>query len=289
MKKKILVITLIIVLVASLAIGLIGCKDKPGDDLIGFDTDLARAVADKIGVGVEFKLINWNNKEIEIKSGSIDLVWNGMTITDERKVEFEMSPGYLNNKQAVVVKKTELANYTSKDVLATKTVSAEAGSAGEEAVQGKTVDGVVVKEPVATVKSYVAAQTQIEILTEIKSGAIDAGVMDSTLANNYVTKDGFSDLAVVKAFDLGKEEYGIAAKKGNVSLIDEVYFQIVQLKKDGKLLDIAKTYGLDPDLIVPDTYEKRETADTSLRSIKNKGKMVIGYTIFEPISYPKSK
>ncbi|MGI6594855.1 MAG: transporter substrate-binding domain-containing protein [Christensenellales bacterium] len=288
MKKKILVVTLIIVLVASLAVGLIGCKDKPGDDLIGFDTDLARAVADKIGVGVEFKLINWNNKEIEIKSGSIDLIWNGMTIRPDRIKEFEMSPGYLNNKQVVVVKKTELANYTSKDVLATKTVSAEAGSAGEDAVQGKTVDGVF-DPPVATVKTYVAAQTQIEILTEIKSGAIDAGVMDSTLANNYVTKDGFSDLAVVKAFDLGKEEYGIAAKKGNVSLIDEVYFQIVQLKKDGKLLDIAKTYGLDPDLIVPDTYEKREATDGALKSIKNKGKMVIGYTIFEPISYPKSK
>ncbi|HHX49360.1 MAG TPA: transporter substrate-binding domain-containing protein [Clostridiales bacterium] len=276
MKKKILVVTLIVVLVASLAFGLMGCKKEKGDDLIGFDVDLARAVADKMGVDVEFKLIDWNSKEFEIKSGSIDLIWNGMTINDERKIEFELSPGYLKNAQAVVVKKSELSKYTSLSVLADKTVSAEAGSAGEDAV---------VKE--INPKKYVPSKTQIDILTEIKAGTVDVGIMDSVLANSYVTKEGFKDLAVVQSFNLGAEEYGFAAKKGSIAFIDEVFAQIVELKKEGKLNEIAKTYGLEADLIVPDTYEKRETTDNSLKEIKDKGKMVIGYTIFEPISYPK--
>lgn len=288
MKKKILIVTLIVILVASLSIGLMGCKKDTGQNLIGFDVDLARAVGEKMGVDVEFKLINWNQKEMEIKSGTIDLLWNGMTITDNRKIEFAMTQGYLNNAQAVVVKKSNLSQYTSIDVLKEKSGGAEGGSAGEIALQGQEAkDGKEAIPAIVKPKKYTKIGTQIEILTELKAGTLDFGVMDSTLANNYVTKEGYSDLAVVRGFDLGKEEYGIAAKKGSISLIDEVYAQIVAIKKEGKLLEIAKKYGLEADLIVPDEFSKSTTTDGALDAIKKNKKMVIGYTIFEPISYEK--
>lgn len=132
-------------------------------------------------------------------------------------------------------------------------------------------------------KEYIAATNQISVLTELKAKTVDVGVMDSTLANYYTSAAGsFNDLMVLD-IDFGSEEYGIAAKKGAINLIDEVWAQIVALKADGTLEEIAERYGLESDLIVPDTFTKRESSDTSLSS---KTKLKVGYTEFQPISYP---
>ena len=126
----------------------IAYKDGDGADanLIGFDIDLARAVVDYLNktysaeIEVEFIVIEWNEKEALLENGSIDLVWNGMTITDERLAEMEISVPYLANKQVAVVKKADASKYgATKDEFFAKTadaiIIAEKGSAGEELVQ----------------------------------------------------------------------------------------------------------------------------------------------------------
>ena len=125
----------------------IAYDDGDGADaqLVGFDIDLAKAVVDYLNttysaeVEIEFIVIDWNSKETMLENGDIDLVWNGMTISEERSANMAISIPYLANKQVAVVKKTEAANYgTNLEVFKTKTADCvfivEDGSAGDELV-----------------------------------------------------------------------------------------------------------------------------------------------------------
>ena len=107
--------------------------------LIGFDIELAKAVAEKLDLEVGFKKIEWAAKEAELNGGSIDCIWNGMTINDERLEAFEISVPYLNNKQVAVIRKEDKATYTDTESMKDAIMGAEAGSAGEGCV-------IVVKE-----------------------------------------------------------------------------------------------------------------------------------------------
>lgn len=140
-------------------------------------------------------------------------------------------------------------------------------------------------------KKYVPSTDQISILRELKSGTVDVGIMDSVLANSYTKMEGaeYNDLAVVPNLVLAEEEYGIAAKKGSSSLIEEVWFQLSVLKKEGTLKTIAQKYGLEDELLIPDSYTKKATTDDSLEKIKAKGSLVVGWTEFKPIAYVEGK
>ena len=107
----------------------IAFEDNDGN-LVGFDIELAKAVAAKLGIDVEFKIINWNTKEAELSSKTIDCIWNGMTITDERKAEMEVSIPYMNNKQVAVIRKEDKELYKSTADMVDAIIGAEDGSAG---------------------------------------------------------------------------------------------------------------------------------------------------------------
>ncbi len=107
--------------------------EKDGE-LIGFDIELAKAVATKLGITVEFKIINWNTKEAELSSKAIDCIWNGMTITPEREAEMEVSIPYMNNKQVAVIRKEDADKYKTTDDMNKAIIGAEDGSAGMSCV-----------------------------------------------------------------------------------------------------------------------------------------------------------
>lgn len=111
----------------------IAYKNDSGE-LVGFDIELAKAVAEKLGLTVEFKEIEWNSKEALLSGKSIDCIWNGMTITEERLANMEISIPYLNNKQVAVIRVADKAKYTTKDSMSNAIIGAEAGSAGESCV-----------------------------------------------------------------------------------------------------------------------------------------------------------
>ena len=141
----------------------------------GFDTELATAVAEKLGVEPEFVEINWDTKVVELDAKSIDCIWNGMTLTDDIMANTATTKAYAKNAQVVVVK--DGTDYTSTADLVGKTVVAEAGSAGETAIA---------EDENLAQADYVSKGVQTDCLLEVAAGTADAAVLDLTLANAMI-------------------------------------------------------------------------------------------------------
>ncbi len=197
----------------------------------GFDTELATAVCAKLGVEPEFVEINWDTKIVELNAKSIDCIWNGMTITDEIQQNTAVTKAYAKNAQVVVVK--EGTAYTSTADLAGKTVVAEAGSAGESAIQ---------EDEDLAKADYISKSVQTDCLMEVSAGTADAAVLDLTLANAMIG-DG-TDYASLKIVDeLNAEEYGVAFRKGSDAAA-AVNAAFDELKADGTMQALAEKYEL---------------------------------------------
>ena len=197
----------------------------------GFDTELATAVCEKLGVEPEFVEINWDTKVVELDAKSIDCIWNGMTLTEDIMANTATTKAYAKNAQVVVVK--EGTAYTSTADLAGKTVVAEAGSAGEAAIQG---DESLAKA------DYVSKSVQTDCLMEVAAGTADAAVLDLTLANAMIGEG--TDYAGLKIVDeLNAEEYGVAFRKGSdaAAAVDAAFDE---LKADGTMQALAEKYEL---------------------------------------------
>ena len=197
----------------------------------GFDTELATAVCEKLGVEPEFVEINWDTKVVELDAKSIDCIWNGMTLTEDIMANTATTKAYAKNAQVVVVK--ESTAYTSTADLAGKTVVAEAGSAGEAAIQG---DENLAKA------DYVSKNVQTDCLMEVAAGTADAAVLDLTLANAMIGEG--TDYASLKIVDeLNAEEYGVAFRKGSdaAAVVDAAFDA---LKADGTMQALAEKYEL---------------------------------------------
>lgn len=202
--------------------------------LIGFDTEFAEAVCGKIGVKPEFVVINWDTKEVELAAKSIDCIWNGFTITEERKENLSFSRPYIQNKQCVVIQAANASDFTDTASLAGKKLVAEISSAGEEAIADD--------ENLKTC-SYVAVEKQSDALLEVKAGTVDAAVIDYVMAKSMVGPDtDYADLMIVDGVDLAIEEYGIGFRK-NSTFTDLVDNAIQALLTDGTLQAIAEKYG----------------------------------------------
>ena len=197
----------------------------------GFDTELATAVCEKLGVEPEFVEINWDTKVVELDAKSIDCIWNGMTLTDDIMANAATTKAYAKNAQVVVVK--DGTDYSSTADLVGKTVVAEAGSAGEAAIEGD--------ENLAQA-DYVSKSVQTDCLMEVAAGTADAAVLDLTLANAMIGEG--TDYASLKIVDeLNAEEYGVAFRKGSdaAAAVDAAFDE---LKADGTIQALADKYGL---------------------------------------------
>ena len=197
----------------------------------GFDTELATAVCEKLGVEPEFVEINWDTKVVELDAKSIDCIWNGMTLTDDIMANTATTKAYAKNAQVVVVK--DGTDYASTADLVGKTVVAEAGSAGEAAIEGD--------ENLAQA-DYVSKSVQPDCLMEVAAGTADAAVLDLTLANAMIGEG--TDYASLKIVDeLNAEEYGVAFRKGSdaAAAVDAAFDE---LKADGTMQALAEKYDL---------------------------------------------
>ena len=197
----------------------------------GFDTELATAVCEKLGVEPEFVEINWDTKVVELDAKSIGGIWNGMTLTEDIMANAATTKAYAKNAQVVVVK--DGTDYTSTADLADKTVVAEAGSAGEAAIQG---------DENLSKADYVSKSVQTDCLMEVAAGTADAAVLDLTLANAMIGAG--TDYASLKIVDeLNAEEYGVAFRKGSdaAAAVDAAFDE---LKADGTMQALADKYDL---------------------------------------------
>ncbi len=221
------------------------------NELIGFDTELAKAVCDKLGIDVEFVEINWDSKEVELSSKSIDCIWNGMCITEERKENMSISNPYLNNTQAMVML-ADREEEIMKDGVAGLNVVAEQGSTGEGKIDGSIKDDDTVEVSPSEYfadANYTAVDSMAKALMEVKSGLADVALVDSVCALAMVGEGtDYADMVVNLDNNFGLQEYGIAFRKGS-DVTEKVNEAIAELYKEGTVQEIAGKYGLADMLI----------------------------------------
>ncbi len=208
-------------------------KDDSGN-WIGFDADMAVKVADSLGVDVKFVEIDWDNKILELENKSIDVVWNGMTLTNEVTNSMECTKAYLNNAQVVVVPSSEASKYTDASSVAALSFAVEAGSAGEAAAAENGY-------------SYTSLTSQADAVMEVDAGTSQACIIDLLMAGAMVG-EGTSYADLTHTVELTKEEYGIGCRKGS-DLAAYINDQLAAFYKDGSMQDIAKKYGVQDALI----------------------------------------
>jgi len=205
-------------------------KDENGN-WTGFDAEFAQLFAEELGVECEFfVLADWGKKFYELETKNIDVIWNGMTITDEVKLNTNCSNPYVINAQVVVMKADVVANYPDAESLKDLTFAVENDSAGQNAVAAIGAANVVV------------LQDQAAALMEVAAGTSDACVIDITMAN-AMTGEGTSYADLAKGISLTEEMYGVGFRKDS-DLTAAFNDFMAKLMADGTLDALAEKYGL---------------------------------------------
>ena len=211
-------------------------QDSDGN-WIGFDADMARAFGESLGVDVEFQIIDWDNKIFELDGRTIDVVWNGMTLTDEVLSAMECSNAYCNNAQVVVVPAGMADQYQDVESLSGLTFAVESGSAGAQQAQEYSF-------------TYNEVVDQATALLEVSSGTSDAAIIDSLMAGAMVG-EGTSYDNLTSTVPLNAEEgeqYGVGFRKGS-DLCPALNEFFASSYADGTMMQIAETYGVQATII----------------------------------------
>ncbi|MBR2406766.1 MAG: transporter substrate-binding domain-containing protein [Clostridia bacterium] len=210
-------------------------ETEESTEWIGFDADMAKKFAEYLGVEVEFLVLaDWGKKAMELETKSIDVVWNGMTITDEVKGLMGVSEPYCKNAQVVVVKSDIAAQYTTKESLSALTFAVESGSAGAEALDELKI-------------SYTAVDDQARALMEVQSGSVQACVIDLLMAGAMIG-EGTSYPELTTTVELTSEDYGVGFRKES-DLIAEFNTFWKKAYDDGTVKATAEKYGIAQNII----------------------------------------
>lgn len=206
------------------------------DEWVGFDADLANAFAQELGVNCEFIVIDWDNKVAELNTNQIDLIWNGMTASDELGEQIDFSVSYAKNAQVAVVKK---GSTITKDGVKTAKIAVERGSAGatvaEETIQGTNISKV---------------DKQLNALNEVKAGTSDVAIIDITMAQSLVGKGQYTDLEILEGASYGDEIFAVGLRQGS-DLKAKLDAFLKAKYADGTLTALAEKYvvGLNTEAL----------------------------------------
>lgn len=215
-----------------------GFTDESGE-IVGFDIDLAKAVAEKMGVEVKFQPIDWDSKSMELSSGNIDVIWNGFSISDERKKEVLFTDSYLTTGQVIVVK-SDSDIITKKD-LAGKTIALQDGSTSEKALKEDTETYNSIGED-----NISRFKENSQVLMEIEAGRADAAVIDEIFVRYYLAQEKMLDKFKVLDERFAAEDYGVGGRLTDKSFIDAVNSAITECKTDGTASEYSvKWFGED--------------------------------------------
>ena len=201
---------------------------------IGFDADMAKAFAESLGVEVQFQIIDWDNKVMELDGKTIDVVWNGMTLTDEVTSAMECTNAYCNNAQVVVLPADLAEQYPDVASMSDLNFAVESGSAGQTQAEANGF-------------TYTEVVDQATAVLEVSSGTADAAIIDSLMAGAMVGA-GTSYADLTYTVQLNSEEYGVGFRKGS-DLAQELNQFFVDSYADGTMTQLAETYGVQAALI----------------------------------------
>ncbi len=205
------------------------------NELVGFDIDLAREAAKRLGAEVEFKPIDWNAKEAELNGKRVDALWNGLTITEERKANIAFTSAYLANRQIIVV--TAKSPIKTKADLAGKVVGVQDGSSAVDAVGKDQATAKSIKE----LKKF---GDNVTALMDLSAGRLDALVVDEVVGRYYTSKKPGEYVVLDENF--GTEDYGVGVRKDDTALLGKIESTLADMKKDGTAAKIStKWFGHD--------------------------------------------
>ena len=210
-------------------------------EIVGFDIDVAREVCAILGVELKLQPIDWNSKEMELNTGNIDCIWNGMSVSPDREEAMSLSIPYLDNHMALVVLPD--SGISTVVDMAGQTLAVQTGSTAEEALDAP--EGADLKAAVAEVNGFADNMTA---LMDLETGASDAVLIDDVVANYLIATSG-KNMVVLNDF-LYAENYAIGFRKGDAALTEAVNDALRQLKESGKLAEIAtKWFGSDTTIV----------------------------------------
>ena len=211
-----------------------GFRDEK-NEIVGFDIDMAREAAKRAGIEVEFKPIDWSAKEAELNGKRVDVLWNGLTITEERKANILFTTPYLENHQIIVV--LEKSPITNKAELADKIVGVQDGSSAIEAVQKDEATAKSIKE----LKKF---GDNVTALMDLSAGRLDALVVDEVVGRYYTGKKPGEYRVLNENF--GTEDYGVGTRKDDTELMGKLQKALDEMKADGTAATIStKWFGKD--------------------------------------------
>ncbi|TJX13451.1 amino acid ABC transporter substrate-binding protein [Tissierella creatinini] len=201
-----------------------GFRDEKGD-LVGFDIDLATEVAKRIDANIEFQPIDWSMKETELNAGNIDLIWNGYSITEERKEKVNYTEPYLANAQIIIT----LADSPIETIadLKGKVVATQAESSSLDAARAQ--EGFIESLMNGELIEYA---TFNEVFNDLESKRADAIIADEVLARYYMKNKGSEQFKVLEE-NLGPEEFGIGLRKDDTDLLKSINDALNEMKADG--------------------------------------------------------
>lgn len=210
-----------------------GFRNEKGE-IVGLDVDLAKEIFKRIGLTPKFQAIDWSLKESELNAGNIDVIFNGYTITEERKEKVNFSQPYMDNTQIIITLASSSIN--TKADLAGKVVSVQKDSSAFDAV---TADGDVVKN--LKKGELVTFDSNLDLFLDLEAGRSDAIVLDEVLARYVLLSKNAADYKILSD-NFGAESYGIGFRKGDTTLLKKVNEALQAMIEDGTFETIKKVY-----------------------------------------------
>lgn len=207
-----------------------------GDDgeITGFDVDVAKEAAKRLGRGVEFKPIDWDSKEAELKSKRVDVLWNGLDITEKRKENMAFSEPYMDNRQIVFVLKDKVDTVKSVGDLTGKIVGTQSGGTAEEFID----ENADFKNGLKEVKKYT---DYISAFMDLENGRIDAIVADEITGRYYMSKHP-EKIAALEVVVGPVSTFGIGFRKDDDALRNEIQQVLDAMKADGTMAKISEKW-----------------------------------------------
>ncbi|KLI20122.1 amino acid ABC transporter substrate-binding protein [Brachyspira hyodysenteriae] len=207
-----------------------GFRDENGE-VVGFDIDLAKEVANRLGVTLEIKPIEWSSSILSLNKGDVDVLWNGVTINEARKQQINFSKPYLNNK-LVIVKAADDNTINSKDDLTGKVLGVQVGSNDEALTADPSSKNA--KE----IRRY---DVNVNAFLDLQAKRIDAVVIDEVAAQYYIAEKK-APFVVVENSPLTEELYGIGFRKSDAKLLAEVDKILDEMRADGTAAKISEKW-----------------------------------------------
>jgi polar amino acid transport system substrate-binding protein len=215
-----------------------GFRDEKGE-IVGFDIDLAKEVCARLGIKLRLQPINWSAKEQELNTKNIDCIWNGLTITPERREVILFTKPYMRNRQVLVVRAD--AGYSKLADFAGKKLGIQAGSSANDALDSAT-------EFKASLGQVVAFDDNMTALMDLEQGGVDVVLMDEIVARFYIQQRSKNYKVLDEA--LAGEEYGVGFRKGDQELMKKFEDTLIAMAEDGTMAAISERwFGEDITII----------------------------------------